>query len=51
MAQSVERPTLDFGHDFRFVGLSPELGSTSAESLLVPLPLLLPLLALALSNI
>ena len=29
MAQSVERPTLDFGsgHDLRVVGLSPTLGS------------------------
>ena len=41
MAQSVERPTLDFssGHDLRVVALSPRRASCSAGSLLETLSL------------
>ena len=38
------------GHHPRGLGSSSALGSCSAENLLLPLPLLLPLLVLALSN-
>jgi len=59
VAQSVKRPTLDFGsgHDLRILGSSPVLGGVVStlsgesawDSFLFPLPLLLPPLALFLS--
>jgi len=52
VAQLIGHPTLGFssGHDLGVMGSSPSSGSTlSAQSLLVPLPLLLPQLTHTLS--